>query len=204
MSTLVKICGLTSLEDASHALESGADYLGFVTYHKSPRYVSVDKLFDITSALPDHAQCIGVFVNTSRRDVHAIAELCNLYAVQIHGDEEASEFRNMERPVWRALRLENDTVHPDPEEWMANRYVLDAAPAGVYGGAGITVDPAAASQLAAEHSVFLAGGLTPDNVADAIQSVSPLGVDTSSGVEASPGRKDPEKVATFIQRSKQA
>ena len=202
--TQVKICGLTNREDAAAALAMGADYLGFVLYPKSPRGITPSTLAAILAALDGPVKAIAVFVNTPRAEVEQVAADCGLHAVQIHGDEAAAEFTDMPLPVWRAVRLDADGAHPSPHAWNAARYVVDAAPTGIYGGAGIRADPAAAARFAAAHPAMLAGGLTADNVAGAIRTVQPLGVDVTSGIEAAPGRKDHTRMQRFIAAARSA
>ena len=194
----VKICGLTSIEDARVALDAGADFLGFVLYAKSPRAVTARRLRQIADALPSGARAVAVFVNARRRAVETIARDSRLYAVQIHGDEEAGEFDGMPVPVWRAVRFGAGSWAPAPAAWLAARYVVDAAAPGRYGGSGATADWTAAGGFARKYPVMLAGGLTPGNVLAAIRAVRPLGVDAASGVEAAPGKKDAAKVAAFV------
>ena len=194
----VKICGLTSREHARVALDAGADFLGFVLYAKSPRAVTARRLREIADALPAGARAVAVFVNARRREIEKIALDCRLYAVQVHGDEKASEFDGLPVPVWRAVRFATGGWTPAPADWLAARYIVDAAAPGQYGGSGATADWAAAGGFARKYPVMLAGGLTPDNVLAAIRAVRPLGVDVASGVEAAPGKKDPAKVAAFV------
>ncbi|MFO7871307.1 MAG: phosphoribosylanthranilate isomerase [Kiritimatiellia bacterium] len=201
MSTEVKICGLTNLEDSRAALEYGADYLGFVLYGKSPRSISARKLGEIAAELPADTQTIGVFVNEKRDFIESVARDCGLYAVQLHGDETRKDFEAMEVPLWRALRLRGNDWHPRPREWPAARYVADAVVPGIYGGTGVTADWRKASELAAEFPVVLAGGLNPDNVAEAVRKVRPQAVDVASGVEARPGKKDLNMVRSFIRNA---
>jgi phosphoribosylanthranilate isomerase len=201
-ATEIKICGLGSLDDARAALDMGADYLGFILYPKSPRAITAMQLATIRDALPESARCVGVFVNSSREDVAQIAADCRLDIVQIHGDEQAADFADFPVTVWRAVHVSEGACRPAPEEWPAARYLVDAAPPGVYGGSGQVADWEAATRLAAEQAVMLAGGLTPDNVADAIHAVQPVGVDVASGVEARPGVKDLDKVRRFIANAK--
>jgi phosphoribosylanthranilate isomerase len=200
----VKICGLTNLDDAQAALRAGADYLGFVLYEGSPRCVSAAVLREIVRQLPADARAVGVFVNARRADVQQVAQACRLYAVQIHGDEPIEDFRDMPVVVWRAVKLTRGAWAPDPARWPAGRYVMDAATPGKYGGSGEQTDWPSARTFAQRHPAMLAGGLTPDSVAEAVARVHPLGVDVSSGVEAGPGRKDARKVAEFIRSAKQA
>ncbi|OGD22869.1 MAG: hypothetical protein A2W03_06070 [Candidatus Aminicenantes bacterium RBG_16_63_16] len=193
----VKICGLTNAEDALFALEQGADYLGFVLYRGSPRGLAPDALEALRGRLPAGCRCVGVFVGAPQAEVIRVATQCRLHAVQIHGDEDASEFKDCPVPLWRAVRFVEGRWRPDPVGWVAARWVIDA-PAQAYGGSGRLADWAAAAEFARGHSAMLAGGLNAGNVAGAIRAVAPAGVDVSSGVEREPGRKDPAKVRAFI------
>jgi phosphoribosylanthranilate isomerase len=205
MSVEVKVCGLTSRDDALAAAEYGADYLGFVLYPKSPRGITAARLAGIADALAPSLRLVGVFVNESRSLVEQVASDCRLHAVQLHGDESAQAFREMPVPVWRAVRLGDDGIwQPPVEAWAVSRYVVDAAPPVVYGGAGVVADWGRAALLAESRPVMLAGGLTADNVADAVRTVRPLGVDASSGVESMPGKKDLACLKQFIEAARQA
>ncbi len=198
----VKICGLTNFEDARVAVDAGADYLGFVLYEKSPRAVTPEQVAVIVGALGDGVRSVGVFVNEAPDVVERVVRECGLYAAQIHGDEEPEPFCGLEFPLWRAVWIEDEIAIPDPESWVAGRYVIDAAVPGQYGGSGITADWDVAAQLARKVPVMLAGGLTVDNVRDAVRIVQPLGVDVSSGVEREPGRKDHDAVRKFLREAK--
>ncbi|MBN1557237.1 MAG: phosphoribosylanthranilate isomerase [Lentisphaerae bacterium] len=198
MTLEIKICGLTCAEDARIALDAGADYLGFVFYPDSPRAVTAPRAAAILAALGRPCRAVGVFVNAVPDEVARVAAACGLHAVQIHGDEPADAFAGFPVPVWRAVRCGTEGVRPDPAAWPAQRYVVDAAVPGRYGGTGVRADWERAARLAAAQPVMLAGGLTPDNVAGAVRTVRPLGVDVSGGVEAAPGRKDPARLAAFI------
>lgn len=200
----VKICGLTNRDDAQHALDLGADYLGFVVYAKSPRGIDATALRRIVDNLKGPFRAVGVFVNASPAAVKRLARDCGLHAVQLHGDEPVAAFQDIPVPVWRAVRMEHGRPAPAPDDWPAARYVVDAHVPGRYGGTGVQADWRAAAALAAQRPVMLAGGLTPGNVAAAIAAVRPLGVDTASGVEREPGKKDPDKVAAFIRRARSA
>ena len=199
----VKICGLSNLEDARVALDAGADFLGFVLYPKSPRGITAAQLERIADGLPGEAKLIGVFVNEARETVERVAGACRLHAVQIHGDETPDTFTGLSWPVWRAVRWQDAAWRPAPGAWNAERYIADA-PSLHYGGTGACGDWTAAAELAREQRVMLAGGLTPDNVAEAIRAVRPFGVDVSSGVELAPGRKNLGKVAEFVRRARAA
>lgn len=198
MPVEIKICGCTNYDDAAAALDAGADYLGFVLYQKSPRYISPAGIAGIVSRLGGRCRAVGVFVNESRDFVTQIASDCSLHAVQLHGDEKPDDFRNLTVRIWRATWLKAGVYSPEPDLWDVDRYVLDAAAGGLYGGTGLTTDWQRAAGFAGSHSVMLAGGLNPDNVAGAVRTVRPLGVDVVSGVEAGPGRKDHAKVKAFI------
>ena len=200
----IKICGLTNYDDALAAREAGADYLGFVTYAKSPRAIEAAYLRAICEKLPAGARTAGVFVNAARAEVEKAACDCGLTVVQLHGDESGGEFHELAWPLWRAIRLSGGLCRPLPENWPCDLYVVDAAPDGVYGGAGQTVDWNAAADFARRHAMLLAGGLTPENVSEAICAVRPAGVDVASGVESSPGRKDRAQVRLFIERARAA
>lgn len=200
----VKICGLANYDDALAALEAGADYLGFVTYAKSPRGIDAKALRAICEKLPSGARKVGVFVNASRATVETVACDCGLTAIQLHGDEASGEFQAMPLPLWRAVRLSDRLCRPPADQWPAEYYVVDAAPAGVYGGAGRTADWSAAAEFARRHATLLAGGLTPENVIEAVSAVRPAGVDVASGVEAAPGHKDRARVRAFIARARAA
>ncbi len=199
----IKICGLTLLDDARWALEEGADYLGFVLYPASPRYVSAAALVQIVEHLPAHARLVGVFVNASPGYVKQVVADCRLAAVQLNGNESVQEFCNLSVPVWRAVRQEAGQWRPAPDQWSAERFVLDAA-SPAFGGTGVKIDWNAGREFAARHRAMLAGGLDPDSVAEAIRQVRPIGVDVSSGVESSPGKKDLHKVAAFIANARAA
>ncbi len=200
----IKICGLTTFDDALAALEAGADYLGFVTYSKSPRGIDATVLRAICEKLPVGTRTVGVFVNASRAAVETVACDCGLTVVQLHGDELGEVFQGLYWPLWRAVRLSGGLCRPDPGNWPAERYVVDAAPTGVYGGAGQTADWGAAADFARRYAMILAGGLTPENVSGAVCAVRPAGVDVASGVEAAPGRKDRMRVKLFIERARAA
>lgn len=204
MNIQIKICGLTSSEDALVARDAGADYLGFVLYARSPRAVSVEALAAIVKTLGTGVCAVGVFVNASPAFVRETAVRCGLAAVQVHGNELADGFRAMPVPVWRAVAVTETGCIPEPAAWPAARYVADAAAPGQYGGSGTLADWDRAAALAARFPLLLAGGLTPLNVAGAIRKVRPLGVDVSSGVEQAPGRKSHEAVRAFIAAARQA
>ncbi|MCP9439131.1 MAG: phosphoribosylanthranilate isomerase [Nitrospira sp.] len=202
----VKICGITDSEDAQVAVEAGADALGFVMYQKSPRYVRPDTARAIVATLPPFVVPIGVFVNEEPDLVRHLMDKCGFALVQLHGDESASYCETLGRPVIKAVRLKDRSSLPVVAEYYGRAgvrgFVIDAFSEQAYGGTGQTVDWILAAEIARTVPVVLAGGLRPDNVADAVRSVRPYGVDVSSGVEARPGKKDPAKVKSFVQAVK--
>jgi phosphoribosylanthranilate isomerase len=200
----IKLCGITNLDDARAACEAGADYLGFVLYKKSPRSILPDDLRRIREKLDKTTKCVGVFVNEPPRTVLKIAQDCLLHSVQLCGEEQYESFRTFPLPVWRVIRLKNNELQPMPSAWKAERYVLDTAQAGFYGGTGLTADWNMAARVAKEHKIMLAGGLTLENIAAAIRIVKPFGIDVSSGIESRPGKKDREKMRFFIEVVKTA
>ncbi|MEI6150672.1 MAG: phosphoribosylanthranilate isomerase [bacterium] len=199
----IKICGLTTLDDARFAVEQGATYLGFVLYRQSPRCVTPKHLRRIVSKLPRGVRAVGVFVNEDPETVRQVVEDCGLFAIQLHGDESPEKFAGMPVPLWRAVRWVEGQWVPNPALWSPELFVMDAASAA-YGGSGLALDWNVAAGFAAQHRALLAGGLTPENVAEAIEKVRPVGVDVSSGVEVSPGRKDHRKILEFIHAARKA
>jgi len=202
----VKICGMTNREDVMAALEGGADYVGFVLYPSSPRGITPLAAARLLDQVTVPCRAVAVCVNMSRAEVLRVVADCNLFAVQLHGDEPVAEFMDLGLTTWRAVKLVQGEgkARPDPADWPANRYVVDAAVPGMYGGTGETADWDQARRFAARVPTMLAGGLTPGNVAAAIGAVRPLGVDATSGVEASPGRKDCKKMHEFIENAKRS
>ena len=199
----IKICGITNQIDALHAVNAGVDALGFIFYNKSPRYVSPNVVKSIVADLPPFVLPIGVFVNEEAKVVRDIVDECGLALAQIHGDETADFCESLGRPVIRGIQLRDRNTFLAMAEYKDRAgfrgFVLDAFSQDSYGGTGKTADWELAKEAARSFSFFLAGGLTSDNVQDAIQNIHPYGVDVSSGVETSPGKKDPAKVQAFVQ-----
>jgi len=202
----IKICGITNPIDALQAVDSGADALGFVFYKKSPRHVRPNVVKSIVANLPPFVLPVGIFVNEDAQVVRDIMDVCGLALAQIHGDETADYCESLGRPVIRGIRLRDRSTFLAMAEYKGRArvrgFVLDAFSDNAYGGTGKTSDWALAAEAAQSFSFLLAGGLTPDNVQEAIQKVQPYGVDVSSGVEARPGKKDPAKIQAFIQAAK--
>lgn len=201
----VKICGITSLDDAQHAIDCGADALGFVFFHKSPRAIAAKDAAAIIAKLPPFVTAVGLFVNEYPAIVRQIAELCRLDLIQYHGDETPEIVETAPRRAIRALRIKDaEAIAHISEVYRNSSLLLDAWSADAYGGTGQLCNWEVAAEIARIRPVILAGGLNPENVAAAVQTVRPYGVDVSTGVEAAPGKKDPAKVAAFIKNAKLA
>jgi phosphoribosylanthranilate isomerase len=182
---LIKICGITRLEDARFAVECGANALGFVFWPGSPRSIDAARAQAIVASLPPFVTPVGVFVNQPSDFVNGVAAAVGLGVVQLHGDESPDFAASINRPVLKALTL--SAIDRWPSETMI---LLDAHDPVRRGGTGRTIDWTTAASIAARRPIVLAGGLNPENVADAIERVRPFGIDVSSGVEAAPGVKD--------------
>ncbi|MCB9144365.1 MAG: phosphoribosylanthranilate isomerase [Anaerolineales bacterium] len=203
--TKIKICGIRILKDALAAIETGADYLGFNFYPKSVRFIEKKACAEITSVLKrEHPQIklVGVFVNLPVDEINDILQTCHLDLAQLHGDETPEIFSQLAPHAFRAFRGIPES-NAGYERTEAPFMLIDAAVKGVYGGSGITADWAAAAKLAHQYPLLLAGGLTPENVADAVRQVQPWGVDVASGVESAPGEKDAEKMSAFVKAVRQ-
>jgi phosphoribosylanthranilate isomerase len=200
---IAKVCGMTRLTDALHAVKHGATALGFVFWPRSPRYIEPWRAAAIIKELPGTVTPVGVFVNQAIDDIQRIVVTTGITAIQLHGDEPAAYAGALGWPVWRAVALQDagDTLPAWPR---TTTILLDAHDSIRRGGTGRTIDWQAAARLAATRRVILAGGLTPENVQAAIATVRPEGVDVSSGVEQSPGVKDFDKVARFLERARVA
>ena len=205
--TLVKICGVTNLEDALLCVGAGADMLGFNFYPRSPRYVAPEIARDIIARLPASVVTVGVFVNEeSPRRVEELATLANVAAVQLHGDEPAAYCRALEgRLVIKALRVATDFAPESAASCGTRAVLLDAYSRDLYGGTGDVFDWSAARRVRAlVPQLFLAGGLGPHNVSAAVRAVAPYAVDACSLLERAPGLKDMERVRAFVAAVRQA
>ena len=200
---IIKICGITRLSDALHAVEHGAGALGFVFWPSSPRYIAPERAAAIIAALPPDVDAVGVFVNESVDGIRAVIAQTGISAIQLHGDEDPTYAAALGWPVLRAVTVEE--TEQTSAAWPAGTtFLMDAADPVRRGGTGKTVDWAQAASAARGRRVVLAGGLTPDNVAEAIGMVRPFGVDVSSGVEDAPGIKNADKVARFLASARSA
>ncbi len=189
---MVKICGITNLADALHAVESGASALGFNFYPKSPRYITPQDAAAIVSKLPADVTKVGVFVNAETEET---ARIAGIDVVQLHGDESPDNIPENLR-TWKAFRVTPEFNIESLDRWPVEAFLLDS-PSSVYGGSGNTFDWRLAR--AAGRKIILAGGLDASNVRVAIEQAQPFGVDACSRLESSPGRKDHQKVSQFIQ-----
>jgi phosphoribosylanthranilate isomerase len=200
--TIIKICGIKKLRDAISAIEAGADMLGFNFYTKSPRYIEKNSCAEITLVLKreyPHIKLVGVFVNSSADEVKDILQTCSIDLAQLHGDESVEKLNALDGKAFKAFRLSTDFV---TDSRMVTdfepAFLVDAAVKDVYGGSGVKADWSIAAELAKKYKFLLAGGLTPENVGDAVKQVKPWGVDVASGVESSPGVKDEAKMFEFV------
>jgi phosphoribosylanthranilate isomerase len=198
---IAKVCGITRLADALHAVQHGATALGFVFWPDSPRYIAPDRAATIVRELPPTITAVGVFVNQPVDAIARVAALAGIATIQLHGDEPAQYATTLGWPVWRAMSLAD--VKGTLETWpLDTTILLDAHDPVRRGGTGQPIDWAQAADVARLRRVVLAGGLTPENVQQAIARVRPFGVDVSSGVEEAPGVKNPDKVAQFLERAR--
>ncbi|MCK4622465.1 MAG: phosphoribosylanthranilate isomerase [Desulfuromonadales bacterium] len=203
-NTRVKICGITNLEDALQAVEAGADALGFVFYHRSPRFVTPREVQKIIAELPPFVTTVGLFVNEPLLRIRRTMAAARLDVVQLHGDESPEDCLIEPLRVIKALRIKNAASLEGAARYQVSALLLDAWSDEHYGGTGLSFDWQLVRRLTGKRPLILAGGLTPENVVDAVRQIKPYAVDVSSGVEAAPGKKDHQKVAEFICRVRNA
>lgn len=205
MSVKVKICGLTSVADAVAAAEAGADMVGLMFYEKSPRHITLPQAVEISRALSPYVLKVGVFVNPDEAQVMEAVAACGLNLLQFHGDESSEFCTQFGLMSMKALRVKDSASIAALENFQTDAFLLDAYSKSGLGGTGekFNWDLAVEAQKFGKP-IFLAGGLTPENVADAVKQVRPFAVDVSSGVESAPGKKDAAKVRAFIQAAKSA
>jgi phosphoribosylanthranilate isomerase len=194
----VKICGITNLEDATSAAESGAAAVGFIFYPPSPRYIEPQKAREIIDRLPGHLVKVGVFVNEQTEVVTKIFEDCCLDIIQLHGDESPEYCRQFpEGLVIKALELKTEEDLKKAAGFAVTAILVDNRHAGLYGGTGKTANWELARRLS--KPLILSGGLNEGNIADALKRVHPAALDINSGVESAPGKKDPAKIVQIMQ-----
>lgn len=198
----IKICGITSIEDALAAVEAGADALGFVFFEKSPRAITPEQAAAIIRRLPPLVQVVGLFVNEQVAVINTIADQCGLDIVQLHGDETPQFCAGVKRRVIKAFRVRDQSSLDQIGEYDVAACLLDAWSPAARGGTGETFNWEIAAAAAASRCIVLAGGLTPENVAEAVKTVRPYAVDVSSGVESAPGNKDRRTMVEFCTNAK--
>jgi phosphoribosylanthranilate isomerase len=201
--TKVKVCGMTNLADAEHAASHGAWAIGLIHHRESPRYVSPDVAEEIGAALKRRCELAGVFVNSSLDEVIDAADRENLTLLQFHGEEGPSfcveAARRTGAKVIKAMRIKSAADVRAAEAFRTDYHLFDAYWHGLHGGTGQSFDWDLVAKRRSKVPMILAGGLTADTVADAIELVRPFAVDVVSGVEAEPGRKDQPKVEAFLE-----
>ncbi|MCX7871857.1 MAG: phosphoribosylanthranilate isomerase [Verrucomicrobiae bacterium] len=203
MPIKVKICGITNLEDALAAVEFGADALGFIFYPKSPRYITPDDAAKIRRIINPFVRVVGVFVDESYTFINSVDEQVNLDFIQLHGNESPELCRLFEEKTIKAFRVKDSFPRERLMEYKNVIWLLDTFAPDTHGGTGTTFDWQIALRAKEFNpNIILSGGLTPENVADAVKMVKPIAVDVASGVESAPGKKDREKLKRFIKNAK--
>lgn len=202
--TLVKICGMTCRDDAQRAVDAGADMIGLIFYPPSARYVTPEQAQAIVAHLPPGFPTVGVFVNESLDTITQAVQTSGVQMVQLHGTESPALCQQLPWPVIKAFRF-NAEVQPETmRHYDVAALLIEGFHPDFYGGGGAQADWHRVATLSGYGRIILAGGLTPANVGEAIRIVRPYAVDVCSGVEATPGTKDAEKVRAFICHAKQA
>jgi len=203
VSIKVKICGITSAQDANAAIEAGADALGFMFYEPSPRNLTIKAAREIIRSLPPFITKVGVFVDAAESTIREAISECALDAVQFHGNEAPDVCRRFPIKVIKAFRILDTGSLAGLSLYQTNAWLLDSFVSGKHGGTGAVFNWDIALQAKRLGTpIILAGGLTPENVVDAVRKVQPYAVDVSSGVESAPGRKDRDKMKSFITAAK--
>ena len=200
----VKICGVTTLDDALSAAEHGADAVGFNFYPQSKRYIPPDRAADIMDRLPPGIKRIGVFVNPDRAYVAAVLEHTTIDGLQFSGNESPQALSGYHLPVMKAIHVANVQSINEMTSFQVDSFLLDTFHTEHFGGTGTPFDWNIAVRAKQFGKILLAGGLTSENVAEAVRTVKPYGVDVSSGVELRPGIKDHKKIKEFILRAREA
>jgi phosphoribosylanthranilate isomerase len=195
----IKICGMTGIEDALHAVACGADALGFIFYKKSPRYITPAAAAEIIARLPRDICKVGVFVNESAETIKQTVAACGLDLIQLHGDESIDYCAGFHPDLLiKALPLETEEDLPGALLYPVRALLVDARADGLYGGTGKQASWSLAARLGEQKPIILAGGLNSENIVAALRTVRPQAVDICSGVESAPGKKDAEKVKKII------
>lgn len=200
----VKICGITSLEDAVAAAEAGADALGFVFYPDSPRFIDPGKARAIIARLPVFITSVGVFVDESEELIRRIIREGGIQVLQFHGSESPVLCTRFREKAIKAIRIKDEQSIKEMQMYDVDTFLLDTMVEGIKGGTGKAFNWTYAG-MAKEHGrIILSGGLNPFNVGEAVRQVRPYGVDVSSGVEISPGKKDHKKIEEFVREARKA
>ena len=197
----VKVCGMTSLKDALVAVEGGADAVGFIFYKKSPRSVTMKTVREIVLELPPFVDTVGVFVDETAEQINKIADYCNLDIIQLHGDESPTFCKKIRRKVIKAFRIKDMQSVKKISNFQVSGFLLDTFSENLHGGTGKVFDWNLALPAKKFGPVIMAGGLTPNNVQQAVRQIRPYGVDVCSGVESEPGIKDHKKVRAFLKNA---
>lgn len=197
----VKVCGMTSLKDALNAVEGGADAVGFIFYKKSPRSVTMKTVREIVLELPPFVDTVGVFVDETAEQINKIADYCNLDIIQLHGDESPTYCKKIRRKVIKAFRIKDMQSVKKLSSFQVSGFLLDTFSEKLHGGTGKVFDWNLALPAKKFGPVIMAGGLTPNNVQQAVRQIRPYGVDVCSGVESEPGIKDHKKVRAFLKNA---
>lgn len=201
----IKICGLTSLEDAAAACEAGADAVGFIFHPPSPRCIRPEEARRIVRNLPASVCKVGVFVNHDLKGLQEIAAFCGIDLIQLHGDESPAYCSRLTRSrVIKAVFPRNERALVEAAHYKVRAVLADARTSSKYGGTGLRTDWTLAARLKENFRLILAGGLEPDNADDAVAAVGPDALDFNSGVESAPGRKDPEKMRRAVAAARKA
>lgn len=201
----VKICGITNLEDARAAVEAGADALGFMFFEQSPRNVSLETAAQIAGSISPFVLKVGVFVNPTPDLVQAAITHCGLNLLQFHGEETSEFCQQFGVMTMKAFRVKDAESLQVISTYRTDAFLLDSFVAGKQGGTGEKFNwDLAVTAKEYRRPIFLAGGLNADNVRQAIEQVRPFGIDVSSGVELSPGKKDHQKIRDFISAARAA
>ncbi len=198
----VKICGMTNLKDVKVAVDGGVDAVGFIFYKKSPRSVTMQAVRKIVLELPPFVDSVGVFVNETAEQINKIADRCNLDRVQLHGNESPTFCKKIRRRVIKAIHVKDIQSLKKLSDYPVSSFLLDTFSEDQYGGTGRVFDWNLAYPAKKYGPIILAGGLTPNNVRQAIQRIQPYGIDVCSGVESQPGIKDHKKMQTFLKNVK--
>ena len=198
----VKVCGMTSLKDVLVAVEEGADAVGFIFYKKSPRSVIMKIAREIVLELPPFVDTVGVFVDESAVQINKTADYCNLDIIQLHGDESPTFCKRIQRKVIKAFRIKDMQSVKKISSFQVSGFLLDTFSENLHGGTGKVFDWNLVLPAKKFGPVIMAGGLTPNNVQQAVRQVRPYGVDVCSGVESEPGIKDHKKVRAFLKNAK--